>query len=121
MENLSVFKKLREEKETSSVGKKWTSQEETQLLNSITKNKKSFEDIAKEHKRTVNGIKCRLKKLALDMIEKDGKTVEETATLMNLTVEEIEEYQKNKKETETEIDILKDIRDILIRLENKFS
>jgi len=109
MENLSVFKK-----ETSCVGKKWTSQEETQLLNSVTINKNSFEEIAKEHKRKVGGIKSRLKKIVLNMIEKDGKTVEETAKLLNLTVEEI-------KKKETEIDVLKDIQDILIRLENKFS
>lgn len=122
MENLSVFKKIREEKETSCVGKKWTSQEETELLNSVTKNKKSFEDIAKEHKRTVNGIKCRLKKIAFDMIEKDGKTIEETANLLNLSVEEIIETRKNQKSMkETEMDVLKDIRNILIRLENKFS
>ena len=123
--NYDHIKEVR--KNYERVGKKWTPEEELQLT-SLIKTDKSIDDIAKEHKRTVGGINSRLRELAVRMINK-GKTIEEVCVTMRLTREEIEDAQKRRKyaqtrcdkiaSIETELDILKDIRDILTRIEAK--
>jgi hypothetical protein len=50
---------LRSVEETMNVGKKWTIEEDNKLLEEITDNK-TYEEIALEHKRTVNSIELRV-------------------------------------------------------------
>lgn len=50
---------LKEKEETSNVGKKWTTEEDEKLVKEI-KDKKTYEEIALEHKRTITGIKSRV-------------------------------------------------------------
>jgi len=50
---------LGEKEETSNVGKKWTTEEDEKLVKEI-KDKKTYEEIALEHKRTITGIKSRV-------------------------------------------------------------
>ena len=124
------IQKLKDQPETSAVGSKWTEDEEKLLIKSISEDK-LIDDIAKEHKRTSGGIRSRLRVIAVRMIETEGKTIEEVSTILRMTPEEIEDA-KNKREnmhkiktktstnkSETELDVLKDIREILLRMEAK--
>ena len=54
-----TMKELAKYEETSRVGVKWTLEEDAKLENEIIE-KKSYEDIALEHKRTIVGIKLRV-------------------------------------------------------------
>lgn len=121
------MKEQRENPETAAAGTKWTPEEELQLTNSIMADK-SIDDIAKEHKRTAGGIKSRLREIAVRMIENEGKSIEEVSVQLRLTYEEIEDAQKRrainkttapKSKHETELDVLKDIRKLLIQIEAK--
>lgn len=120
------IKQLKEQPETAAVGNRWTPEEETRLIDSLGQGK-DIDEIAKDHKRTTGGIKCRMKEIAVRMIENDGKSVEEVCMTLRLTLEDIEDAQKkrNKQTTvpkpklETELDVLKDIRSLLVRIEAK--
>jgi hypothetical protein len=116
------IQKIKDNPETSSFGKKWTIEEEKQLITYINENK-SIDDIAKEHKRTSGGIRSHIREIAVRMIRNDGKTIEEVCEILHVTPEEITDAQNRRKDKkiETEMDILKDIREILIRLETKLS
>lgn len=118
---------MKEQPETAAVGNRWTPEEEAQLVDSLG-NGKDIEDIAKEHKRTLGGIKSRMRHIAVRMIESDGKSIEQVCVMFNMTPEDIEDAQKrraaNNKTTpmskpETELEVLNDIRKILIRIESK--
>jgi hypothetical protein len=50
---------MRDNEETMNVGKKWTIEEDIKLAQEIAENK-TFEEIAKEHKRTANSIQLRV-------------------------------------------------------------
>uniref|UniRef100_A0A6C0K7U7 Uncharacterized protein n=1 Tax=viral metagenome TaxID=1070528 RepID=A0A6C0K7U7_9ZZZZ len=50
---------MRDNEETMNVGKKWTVEEDIKLAQEIAENK-TYEEIAKEHKRTANSIKLRV-------------------------------------------------------------
>lgn len=121
--------KINQNPETAAVGKTWTVEEETQLINLLSLDK-DIEDIAKEHKRMPGGIKARMKLIAVRMID-SGKSVDEVCSKLRMTQEDIEEAQqqfKNKKpkstltsnvKSETVLDVLKDIRKLLIQIERK--
>jgi len=51
--------KMRSVEETMNVGKKWTIEEDNKLVQEIT-DKKTYEEIALEHKRTANSIQLRV-------------------------------------------------------------
>jgi hypothetical protein len=72
------------DKYPARMGQSWTDDEVTKLLTSIC-NKKSVEDIAKDHQRTEGGIKAQLKKMAYDYHKNDKKTIEEIETLTGLS------------------------------------
>lgn len=97
--------------ETSSAGKKWTVEEDKQLIQSLN-NEISIEDIAKQHKRTVGGIRARIKKTVMrvnmDVIEDicrnvicsmNPLTIKEICSLSKLKPEEIKAFLQQKKET----------------------
>jgi hypothetical protein len=50
---------MRSNEETMNVGKKWTIEEDIKLAQEIAENK-TYEEIATEHKRTVNSIELRV-------------------------------------------------------------
>jgi hypothetical protein len=51
--------KMRDNEDTMNVGKKWTVEEDIKLAQEIAENK-TYEEIAKEHKRTANSIELRV-------------------------------------------------------------
>lgn len=116
---------LRNNPETSRIGAKWTDEEEASLLELI-KTSKDIKDIAKEHHRTVGGIKCRLRDIAIRMIENNEKSIEEVCTIVRMTTEEIYEAQKRRtaktlRWTDEEVDWLvqrvkegQDLKDIAL-------
>lgn len=119
------LKHLKEQPETACVGTKWTSQEENRLIESL-KMKRNIEDIAKEHKRTSGGIRSRMRHIAIKMINNDGKSLEEVCAILNMTSEEITDAQKRrangstpKPKIETELDVLIDIRKLLMEIKSK--
>jgi hypothetical protein len=121
--------RCRENPELSAVGSKWTHEEEVKLIKLLREGKNVYE-IAKEHKRKPGGIEARIKQIAVRMIEINGKPHDELNKLINMTTQNIEEIQQvhvDKKDTkdtkdetdDTIIDILKDIRKLLIRIQAK--
>jgi len=115
------------------MGKPWTDEEVVQLLASIKK-KKSIEDIATEHQRTVGGINGQRKRLAIDYYFNDDRTIEQIGKFTGLTEEQIKDaiskqeglkpakkklviVNEPKVEGSNEtVVILKDIRDKLIEM-----
>jgi ATP-dependent DNA helicase PIF1 len=71
-------------------GKRWTDEEIIQLLTSARK-KKTHEELAVAHGRSKNSIFQKLKSLALDYHEGEGKTVEEIQRFTGLSKEVIEQ------------------------------
>jgi len=75
---------LRNNEETSRVGKKWLQEEDEELMREIS-DKKTYEEIALNHKRTIVGIKSRVICLILYLQYKDGtKTIEELSSEYNI-------------------------------------
>jgi hypothetical protein len=136
------IQKMKEFPETTSVGSMWTVEEEKQLIESL-RNDKSIDDIAKEHKRTTGGIKSRINLMAVNMIDKNEQSIDDVCAMFRLSKHELEYRQEKfaakkekteakkkekaeaKKKTsteesktdETQLDVLKDIRAILLRME----
>jgi hypothetical protein len=54
-----MMQELRSKEETLNVGTKWTIEEDNKLVQEITDNK-TYEEIALEHKRTINSIRLRV-------------------------------------------------------------
>jgi hypothetical protein len=123
---------MRDNEETMNVGKKWTVEEDNKLLEEITDNK-TYEEIALEHKRTVNSIELRVisriifPKMKAD-IEK-GIDIDTSQLIIHLNKIKIKGEQKQKqspkqtpKENPKQKDYLptnKDILDYLKKLDGK--
>ena len=73
----------------SRMGKRWNEEETIKLLKSIQM-KKSIEEIAKEHDRTIGGINSHIEKMATDYHFNDKRSIEEIEKFTGLTKEEIE-------------------------------
>uniref|UniRef100_A0A6C0M037 Uncharacterized protein n=1 Tax=viral metagenome TaxID=1070528 RepID=A0A6C0M037_9ZZZZ len=110
------------------VGVRWTRGEEAQLIASITAGK-DIEDIAKEHGRKRGGITSRLRSIAGHMME-HGETVDDVCIALHMPreiVERVQQYSattKNKHGVRPEkeaLEVLKDIRTILVRIEARLS
>lgn len=83
---------LRENEETSRAGKKWLPEEDAKLVQEIT-DKKTFEEIALEHKRTTGGIKSRVISQIIYMKYKDGNTdIDDLSSEYNIEKELVEKY-----------------------------
>ena len=86
------FLELQHNEKTSRVGNKWLPEEDYKLLKEIT-DKKSFEDIALEHKRTIVGIKARVISHILYAQYKDGiKTIDELSYEYNIEKNLVDKY-----------------------------
>jgi len=126
------------------MGKTWHNEEVIQLLTSI-RNKKSMNEIATEHERTLGGIRAKLRGLAADYYLNDKKPISEIIQLTGLDrdviIDAIEkrEYRAELKEKKNMckidavqekvilsppkvdpiLEILKDMNERLQRLEAK--
>jgi len=69
------------------IGQSWTTYEEIKLLEEI-KNGVSLNEIAFEHKRTMFGIECRLKKIGKRML-KENTTIKQIKQMTRLGASEI--------------------------------
>ena len=71
------------------MGKGWDQEEIVKLLDSI-RNKKSIEEIATEHERTVGGINSRRRGIATDYYFNNNLSIDKIQKFTGLTGEEIE-------------------------------
>jgi len=104
-------------KYTARMGKAWDDEEIVKLLQSIRK-KKSIEDIAKEHERTIGAINSRRRDLAADYWFNDKRPIEEIMNFTGLTKEQIEGVIRKRTATkecliEDPQDTSPDMKDII--------
>jgi predicted GIY-YIG superfamily endonuclease len=66
-------------------GKKWTPEEEAEILRQITENV-PLDQIALEHDRSAGGIQWRLRKIGIELMEDEKITAEEAAERVRLPV-----------------------------------
>jgi hypothetical protein len=88
---------LRKNEETSRIGKKWSNEEDEELMKELI-DKKSYEEIALNHKRTIGGIKSRVICLILYLQYKDkSKTIEELSLEYNIEYDLVLKYINKMK------------------------
>ena len=118
---------LRKNEETSRVGKKWTVEEDEELMKELI-DKKSYEEIALNHKRTIGGIKSRVICNILYLHYKDkSKTIEELSLEYNIENDLVLKYinkMDNKMEIKKDSEIktkvnIEILYDKIISLENR--
>jgi len=118
---------LRKNEETSRVGKKWTVEEDEELMKELN-DKKSYEEIALNHKRTIGGIKSRVICNILYLHYKDkSKTIEELSLEYNIENDLVLKYinkMDNKMEIKKDSEIktkvnIEILYDKIISLENR--
>ncbi len=113
-----------------NVGNKWTELEEMLLIDELSENK-SIDDIAKNHSRTVCGIKARCKDIAYKLY-RQNRPIEEITMTTKLSetdiIKHIKERQYNskmlldKKPQNIQIDDMKnDINEIKKSLKKLFN
>lgn len=83
---------LRRNEETSRAGSKWLPDEDEKLVKEFT-DKKTFEEIALEHKRTIGGIRSRVLSHILYKEYKEGiKTIDDLSKEYNIERELVEKH-----------------------------
>ena len=88
--------------ETSRAGSKWSPEEDEKLVKEFT-DKKTFEEIALEHKRTIGGIKSRIISHILYKEYKDGtKTIDDLSKEYNIEIDLLNKYI-NKLENKNKV------------------
>lgn len=98
MESKSLYAKIqlmKQNPETANMGKRWASDEVTELLQEV-KDKQTFKNIAIKHKRTEGSILSKLLTIAESYI-RDGKNINEVSKIVNRPVSIIEEHMKTAK------------------------
>lgn len=104
---LKMLKSQNTEKDyPSNIGQKWTDEEETLLLEELSKNI-DIKLIAKSHNRTIGGINSRRKKIAYKLYSD------------NISMEEI--ILKTKLHEDQIIKTIKKLQNIVIEIKNPFS
>lgn len=94
-----MLKNQRQNPETSRAGLKWDVDEENQLL-SLIADGQSLADIAKTLQRTEGSIKTRLIVYAISKMENDNLSVSQVCDMVNITEEDLTEYQQKKQQRE---------------------
>ena len=96
---LKIVKSKNPDKEyPSALGKLWTSEEDTQLLEELSQNLDK-EEIAKNHNRTIGGINSRIRDVAYKMY-KNNMSVEEIMEKTKLVEEQVSALsQKRRRRT----------------------
>ena len=83
---------LRNKEETSRVGAKWLQEEDDELMREIS-DKKTYEEIALNHKRTIGGIKSRVINNILYLQYKNkSKTIDELSSEYNIEIDLVIKY-----------------------------
>jgi coproporphyrinogen III oxidase len=96
---------LQKNEETSRIGKKWLQEEDDKLLRELY-DKKTYEEIALNHKRTIRGIKSRVVCNILYLQYKNKtKTIEELALEYNIENDLVIKYI-NKMENKESNDLI---------------
>lgn len=102
--------KSRSQAETSSAYTKWTAKEEAQLIELI-RDGKMLDEIATTHKRTTGAIRARLVDIAVSIIQSDKSIKKEPPISAQQHPKSFEASE------ETELEVLKEIRDSILRIE----
>lgn len=111
---------LKNNYDLQNVGKRWLSDEDDKLVQEIN-DKKSFEDIALEHKRTVTAIKSRIiSKIIYIQYKNKNKTIDELSSEYNIENYLIEKYI-NKIETNNAIKKSIEENNIDSKIDEKFN
>ena len=83
---------LRRNEETSRAGSKWLPDEDEKLVKEFT-DKKTFEEIALNHKRTILGIKSRvIRQIIYPKYKEETKTIDELSCKYNIEKRLIHRY-----------------------------
>jgi hypothetical protein len=99
---MSISDLMSNEEKLSRVGKKWLPEEDVILLKEMT-DKKTFEEISLEHKRTITGIKSRvITQILYPQYKNDNISLDELSSEYNIEKELVEKYI-NKIETNSAI------------------
>ena len=109
--------KSRENEETARVGSKWTDEEDEKLTEEIN-DKKNYEEIALEHKRTIIGIKSRVISHIIYPKYKDDINIDNISNEYNIEKEILNKYINNIKNKNVEMKIKPEIKK-LIDLEDR--
>lgn len=91
-----ILKNQRQNPETSRAGLKWEADEENQLL-SLVSSGNTVSDIAKTLQRTEGSIKTRLIVYAINKMENDNLSISQVCEMVNLSEEDITEYQEKRQ------------------------
>jgi len=105
----------------SRVGVRWFPDEDEKLLEEINE-KKTFEEIALEHKRTITGIKARvISQIIYYKYKNENKDIDDLSNEFKINNEMINKYinkiERKNKDIDKDIDKYDD--DILNRIEKK--
>lgn len=119
-----MLKVQRQNQETARVGLKWEKDELEQLMKMV-KNRDSLIDIAKALQRTEGSIKTRLILNAISKIEEENISIGDAANLMNITIDDINEYNDRrnqritKKKTRPYANSINDVYGLLTSVNKK--
>jgi len=92
--------------------KKWSPEEESQMLNEIDNNK-TITQIAEIHDRSNNAIVMRLCEIGKKIIEKKGKNINDVQKVLKLvSVNEIENYIKKENEKKNKINKEEKVKEV---------
>lgn len=94
-----ILKTQRQNPETSRAGLKWEAEEENQLL-SLVSSGQTVSDIARTLQRTEGSIKTRLIMYAINKMENDNLSISQVCEMVNLSHEDITEYQEKRQQRE---------------------
>jgi hypothetical protein len=111
----------------TNIGKKWTDEEELQLLDELSNNL-DIEHIAKKHKRTIGGINSRrneiaykmyVKKISLEeIIQKTKLDIDSITQIIDKRKEPKQLNNSNPEKSENDIKAIKnDIKEIKIQMD----
>ena len=84
------FFKVSNEPEFTNHGKRWTNEENDELLKLVSE-KKSLEEMSIIHKRTQTAIWLQLLNIAKKMLN-EGKSIEEVSELVSIDIDKLNEY-----------------------------
>lgn len=90
---------LRANPDTVRAGLKWTDEEDAKLLQRI-KAGKEIETIAKQHKRTVTGLKSRIMTLTWNMVQNGTVTLKQVNALFRIPIQDLEEHRERQLKSE---------------------
>jgi hypothetical protein len=86
----------RENPETARIGSNWTDDEDTALMERVVRGM-DIHEISKAHQRTVGGIKARIMKHAVFIMETRNMSIEQVSEYVHMPVQSIKKYIAHTK------------------------